>query len=344
MARNLQSFFRRIMIIHQQRKWSTIFALLSLIVILSDPGCRRAPTVEEFLLGSWRRTSGKVHSILSFQTNGSWLIESRVEGKLSKIVAKRGKISGQWFYTDKMEDVLPEEVPDDKKKEKKAEEKAQKGADEKKETLFLVMSVTEAQDDESGWEVGSTKSFEFVQLDKEKLVLKSPDGTTVEWLRVRSDKNQEQLSEGLVTTKLGPLIVNLSRIKVQHKRRFLCLDVDLVIESSYVQADAGSPPPEIKLHPRVREAAIYYLSSKTYQDIRTVDKAQAISNELKDVLNPYVQNRIKELLIKQIVVTSERKVVEDYENKLLKPDDKANKEDKKDKNEEDDSLEKTADA
>jgi hypothetical protein len=87
-------------------------------------------------------------------------------------------------------------------------------------------------------------------------------------------------------------------------------------------------PLEMKLHPRVREAAIFYLSSKTYQDLRTVKKAQEVTIELKRVLNPYFKNRIKRLIVHEIVLTSEKKMVDDYENHLLKPHENGEKKEK----------------
>ncbi|MBU0992224.1 MAG: flagellar basal body-associated FliL family protein [Proteobacteria bacterium] len=292
----------------------SVFFLINLTLL---SGCKSGPKVEEFLLGSWRMNQGKVHSILSFHANGSWILENRVEGKLSKIVAKKGKISGEWFYTDELEGGLPEGQGEKEKKDETGK-KNEAETEASKPKIFLVMSVIASDDEETGWQKGVTKPFEIVELNKDRLVLKGFDDMVMEWMRVSSSgKNTDEVTGGTIKASLGSIIVNLSRTQIRHKRRYLCLDVDIILEVPYEEGTLPPAPP--KLHPRVREAAIFYLSSKTYQELRTVDKAQEILNELKDVLNPYLENKIQELVINTIIITTERKIVEDYENQLLKP-------------------------
>lgn len=310
----------------KQMKWGIFYPLFFLAALMLCHGCKKGPKVEELLVGSWRTTIGTLHSVLTFETNGSWVIENKVESEMSQSAAKPSKISGNWFYTDKLEGGFPEEVPESAE-EKKADEQPVETQEESKEKLFLVMSVTKSQDDETGWKSGATKPFELVQMDKEKLLLKGVDGRVVEWSRVQADKKAEQDDEGAVKVNLGPLVVNLSRIDAKNKRRYLCLDVELILEAPAVMEKMAKPL-EMKLHPRVREAAIFYLSSKTYQDLRTVKKAQEVTIELKRVLNPYFKNRIKRLIVHEIVLTSEKKMVDDYENHLLKPHENGEKKEK----------------
>lgn len=296
------------------------FCYLILLVYILSSGCKSGPKVEEFLIGSWRAYKMKVHSILTFHANGNWVIENRVEGKLSKIVAKRGRISGEWFYTDDIEGLLPEdyEPPEEVEEVEKKEEKKGEDSEEEEEKpkVFLVLTVLNAEEAED-WVEGSTNPYEIVVLDKEKLILKSLNGDIMDWDRVRAEKGKDLDADGSLAVKLGSLVVNLSRTKVRHKKRYLCIDLDMILE---VPVQEGVPMPEPPpLHPRVREAAIFYLSSLTYKDIKSIDKSQMHINNLKDVLNPYMKGKIKELFIRNIIVTSEKKNVEDFKSQILKP-------------------------
>lgn len=298
------------------KRFGAIFFAFLLMTLFMGYGCKSGLKVDELLPGPWQMFKDKVHFTLTFEAKGSWAIENKVEGKTPKSTPQKGKISGQWFYTNELEGEFPEKPSENHEADLKENEKPEKDKDEKKQRTFLVMSVSDSPDEDKDWEKGATKPFEIVQLDKEKLVLMDPDGTIVEWSRLPEGENKDKTEEGTINTSLGAIVVNLNRTKVQHKRRFLCLDVDIVTERPH-QGDK-EPSPELKLHPRIREAAIFYLSSKTYQDLRTVEKVETIMGELTDVLNPYLKNTIKGFEINQLMVTADKKTVEDFENDLLK--------------------------
>lgn len=286
-------------------------------------GCSSGPKVEALLIGSWRMHQGKVHSILTFHNNGSWSLENRVEGKLSKIVAKRGRITGEWFYTDELDKKYVSQMDtieapsDDGSTDAEAEEGQDQ--DNSQPTIYLIMHVAESDGDDD-WQPGITVPFEILILDKERLSLKNFNGDIMEWSRVRVGKSEETDIEGTVKMNLGPMVINLSRTRIRQRRRYLCIDVDLVLEVSYHNTD-GLPPEPPAMHPRIKEAAIFYLSAKTYKDLKSVDDAQNVISGLKNVLNPYLQGKIQELTINNIVVSTERKNVEDFLNRLLKPQD-----------------------
>ena len=296
-----------------------LVALVCVAAILG--GCSSGPKVEALLIGSWRMHQGKVHSILTFHNNGSWSLENRVEGKLSKIVAKRGRITGEWFYTDELDKQFVSETAE---KEKTSDAKGgdagtqdSQAQEDPPPTIYLIMHVSESDGDEY-WQPGITIPFEILTLDKEMLVMRNFTGDTMEWLKVRAGKNEEMDTEGTVKMNIGPMVINLSRTRIRQRRRYLCLDVDLVLEVPYHDTEAVPPEPPA-IHPRIKEAAIFYLSAKTYKDIKTVDDAQNVISGLKNVLNPYLEGKIQELVINNIVVSTERKNVEDFLNRLLKP-------------------------
>ena len=301
-----------------------VLILLASSVFLG--GCSSGPKVEELLVGSWRMHQGKVHSILTFHNNGSWTLENRVEGKLSKIVAKRGRITGEWFYTDELEkQLVPEAAPSEKLSNAKGTDADAEGSQAQHEslpTIYLMMRVVESEGDDD-WQPGVTLPFEISTLDKEALTLKNFNGDIMEWSRVRAGKSEETDLEGTVKMNLGPMVINLSRTRIRQRRRYLCIDVDLVLEVVYSNGE-GLPPEPPAIHPRIMEAAIFYLSAKTYKDLRTVDDAQAVIGGLKNVLNPYLQGKIQELVINNIIVSTERKNVEDFIHRILKPQDVEN--------------------
>lgn len=293
--------------------------LFILIFFVFWGSCKSGPKVEEFLIGSWRAYKLKVHSILTFYNNGSWAIENRVEGKLSKIVAKKGRISGEWFYTDDVIAILPEDYqpPEEIEDEKSDEKKAEEDSDTPK--IFLVLNVIKNEDEDEYWVEGKPNIFELVTLDKNQLIIEDLNGKVLTWDRVRAERERDVNMEGSLAIDMGSIIVNLSRTKIRQKRRYLCLDMDIVIEVPVVEgAPAIEPPP---LHPRLREAAIFYLSSLTYKDIKSIDRVQEHIALLKDILNPYVKGKIQELYIKNVVVTSQKKNVEDFINNIIKPQD-----------------------
>ena len=135
-------------------------------------------------MGSWRSYRVKTHSILTFQTNGGWVIENRTEDSMSRIVSKKGKVTGEWFYTDDAEGLLTkgqtdsgegEKTENDKEETKKKDTPEDKGNDKNapknEKKYYLVLSVKEVSDID-GWIVGTSTPFEIVSVDKEKLILK----------------------------------------------------------------------------------------------------------------------------------------------------------------------------
>jgi len=72
----------------------------AVVVVLLLWACSRPePTAGERLLGSWRAQTRNIHTILNFRANGTWTSQVRIEGDLSRIIEKKGTVTGTWAIT-----------------------------------------------------------------------------------------------------------------------------------------------------------------------------------------------------------------------------------------------------
>jgi hypothetical protein len=168
----------------------------AVVVMLLLCACSRPePTVGERLLGSWRAQTRNIHTILNFRANGTWTSQVRIEGSLSKIIEKKGTVSGTWAIT-----------PEGR----------------------LVMTATEAPI-AIGWEKDQPLSFEIVALTDALLQLDNQAGRKLALERVKV-KNPGAGNQ-FVTVDLDPIVVNLRTGGTQDPPRFLCVLIGLVLET-----------------------------------------------------------------------------------------------------------------
>lgn len=168
---------------------------------------------------------------------------------------------------------------------------------------FLHMTATEAKVGDA-WNIGETTSFALIEITEQQMTLKKPNGTIEKWSRVKSQKADGKEKQARAVS-LAPIIVNLFNERAGSKEHFLCIELEFTFKPGMTP---GAPPPE--LHPKVREATIFYLSSLTYSEVNTMDKVGAIKGRLLQLLNPYANNQIEDIAIQNITVTSRWKSVE----------------------------------
>lgn len=277
------------------KKNPIFFILISILLCLTTLlffSCSKEETIEDRLYGSWRSYEKNVHTILTYHAQGTWAATHKVEGSFSKIVEKKGVVRGTW------------QVAGGK----------------------LEMKTDEAAVD-VGWRVGETKIFEIVGEVADTLTLKNEVQRIKVWNRLKSDDKpkEDEAVEGGVVVNLGPMVVNLMKLRARSKERYLCVDLALQIESiegvDFVMVIQDPQSTDVtsykyEIHPRIKEAVLFYLSSLTYNKIKTFDKSEVAMNELKTILNPYLRGQINSVDIKNIVVTSKRKSVNDFINQF----------------------------
>lgn len=244
----------------------------AVVVVLLLCACSRPePTAGERLLGSWRAQTRNIHTILNFRANGTWTSQVRIEGDLSRIIEKKGTVTGTWAIT-----------PEGR----------------------LMMTAIETPI-AIGWEKGQPLSFEIVALTDALLQLDNHAGRKLALERVKI-KNPGADSQ-FVTVDLDPIVANLRTGGTQDPPRFVCLSIGLVLET---EGRATVPP-------RVREAIVFHLSALTYADVNTNEALEALKGDLHRLVNPYLNGAVSELHIKRMVVTTQRRVVDEFLEKSV---------------------------
>jgi len=105
---------------------------------------------------------------------------------------------------------------------------------------------------------------------------------------------------------MKPLVVNLNKISSNDKDRYLCLALDLQLEE--MKSNAAVP----KLPPRAWDAAIIFLSSLLYNDVKTFDAMTVVTGKLTKILNPYFDGMLMEVTATHVMISSSMEKVEEF--------------------------------
>ena len=236
-------------------------------------GCgEKEPSLEDLIIGSWSRYQSRTHVVFSVRANGSWASNVRIEGHSSQIIEKKGDASGTWLIEDKN----------------------------------LVITIAES-DLEDIWEQYKTLFYEVFEIDSNHMVLMHPEGRKISWKRLKIKKKGPDVQLPPVI-HMEPIVVNLNKIRAHDKDRYFCLSLDLMLTESLT--DIEQPVPT--LHPRARDSAIIYLSSLIYRDVKTFDKVKVIRKQLEAIMAPYLDGRLKEIKLKQVVISSSLDKVDEF--------------------------------
>jgi hypothetical protein len=245
---------------------------LLLTLVLS---CEKRSEQENQLLGAWRlqRTKG-VNTLLSFRDDHSFEIDQQVEGKLTKSDQKQGKVSGTWVID--------------------------------KSANQLTM-VTQKGDPKIGWPA-QTVIFRVVTFDALTLHLMAPDGKHDVWKKVPLSKTGADKNKEASIIKIAPIVVNLAPSAVSANKQYqqyqwICTEVQISLNNYDIKAG---------LHPRVHEKIIFFLNAKPYEDINTIDKIAALSEDLKKALNPYLDHRINYVTLNNTILTGRQEAVDQF--------------------------------
>ena len=269
--------------------WGLIFFTLFAV------GCNKEPKEREMIVGPWKDTVASYHTIISFRSNGSFGTLRLAEGQLSKIddTAERVKVEGRWQL------LVQEEAED---------------------PLLLVMTP-ETVEGETTWAVDAPVTYLVERLTLNRMLLRTPAGGRVAWDRLRSTKVPEEEDDGIMRIEVasGPLIVGLTKERINEESRYLCVQLELIITdvegSPYVEDErlpSGAITGGYALHPSLREALVLHMSRLKYREVRSLNRFEDVIADYKRILSPYLGDHLDDLKVVKVVVTTSQDGVDEF--------------------------------
>ncbi|WP_033397558.1 flagellar basal body-associated FliL family protein [Desulfobacter curvatus] len=169
----------------------------------------------------------------------------------------------------------------------------------------LIITVV-ASDINDVWEKDGTYFYKILELNDHLMVLEGENGRKEEWKKTVPQKGKE--GSGAVNPIVGmaPYAVNLNKHSSNAQDRYLCLSMHLEL----MELMPEQPVPQF--HPRARDAAIMYLSSLIYDDVSDFDRIKVQKEKVKDVLNPYMEGLIKDVVIDHVIIAVSAAKVEEF--------------------------------
>nr|WP_319393071.1 flagellar basal body-associated FliL family protein [uncultured Desulfobacter sp.] len=168
--------------------------------------------------------------------------------------------------------------------------------------IFNVM----ASDVENVWEKDATYFYKVLELSKYLMVLEGENGRRQEWKKTIPKKVKEGQATVNPIVGMAPYAVNMDKHSSNTQDRYLCLSIHLELKELMPE----QPVP--KFHPRARDAAIMYLSSLTYDNVSDFDRIKVQKEKIKDVLNPYMEGLIEDVVIDHVVIAVSADKVEEF--------------------------------
>lgn len=247
----------------------SIVIILLILPIMFTSGCKKKKKklspVKQLLPGTWYMSKGRAYILLIMRFDGNWSSDVRLEGASSKIVERKGGASGTWHIEDK----------------------------------DLILKVSESKVKEI-WEKNKELVCEIVKLDHDFMILRYPNGRVFTWKRAQVKKKgggDKSINLSPVI-RIPPIVVNLNKISSNDIDRYFCLDMELEMNTLL----PGEKP--VLFRPEAREAAIIFLSSLIYKEVKTFDAVNIVKKKLEKILNPYLEGSLKKIKIKNVMITS----------------------------------------
>jgi flagellar basal body-associated protein FliL len=169
----------------------------------------------------------------------------------------------------------------------------------------LIFTVVESNIEEI-WEKNDTSFFEIVELGERTMLLKEENGRVGEWNKTTTQKPGEVEAVKEVLISMEPIAVNLNKNSSNAQDRYLCLNMNMVLKE--LMPDQEIPA----IHPKAREAAILFLSSLVYEDVKDFEQVKLQRLKLLDVLNPYMEGFIKDIVIEHVIISTTIEKVEEF--------------------------------
>jgi len=173
---------------------------------------------------------------------------------------------------------------------------------EKSQMIFTVIE----SDIEEIWEKNATIFYDVVEITQNQMQLRDEFDRVIVWKQTSAKKTAASEEMAAPIIPMGPVTVNLNKNRSNDKDRYLCLNMNMVLKELM-------PDQEIPLlHPKAREAAIIFLSSLVFNNVKDFDSIKNQGRKLVDVLNPYMEGFIKEISIEHVIVASDINKVEEF--------------------------------
>ena len=169
----------------------------------------------------------------------------------------------------------------------------------------IIFTVT-ASDIEEIWKKNDTIFYDIVELTETVMQLKDETGRVTTWRQTSGQKTAAAQENQDQVISMVPIAVNLNKNRSSDKDRYLCMKLNLVLNE--LMPDQEIPV----IHPKAREAAIIFLSSLVFDDVKDFDAIKRQNKKLVQVLNPYMQGFIKEIDVEHVIVAAEIEKVEEF--------------------------------
>ena len=169
----------------------------------------------------------------------------------------------------------------------------------------LILTVMDS-DIEDIWAKNDTCFYTVLEIEPHRLLLEDEKGFQGEWKKSTQSKGKGGATEINPVISMDPYAVNLNRLSSNTEDRYLCMNMHL--ELMELMPDQSVP----KFHPRARDAVITYLSSLTYDDVSDYERIKVQKEKLTQLVNPYMEGLVKELVIDHVVIVSTPAQVEAF--------------------------------
>lgn len=173
---------------------------------------------------------------------------------------------------------------------------------EKNQMIFTVME----SDIEDVWEKNRTILYDIVDLTENRMQFHDENGAMTVWTKARIEKSAESGADAAIALPLAPVVVNLNKNRSNDKDRYLCLKMNMIFKE--LMPGQKIPP----LHPKVHDAVIIFFSSLVYEDIKDFDGVRDQCQKLVRILNPYMEDMIKEFAVENVILASDIDRVEEF--------------------------------
>jgi len=255
------------------KKAADFFILFFIIVFLFIfvAACKEKEiSPQELAVGNWIQSKNNVYILWVTNPKGEWNSSVKIPDVTGKIVKSRGTAKGTWHIEEGQ----------------------------------MIISVTES-DVEKIWEKNATTFFDIVELTDKTMQLKEESGLIVAWNKTNTEKVSDSKNVNNLIA-MGPVVVNLNKNRSHDKDRYLCLNMNLVLQEIMPEQEIPS------IHPKAREAMIIFLSSLVFDDVKDFKSIKKQNKNMRDLLNPYMEGSIKEIKIEHIIVTTDIDQVEEF--------------------------------
>ena len=171
----------------------------------------------------------------------------------------------------------------------------------------LIIEVLDSKlQNSSIWKKDSVIFFKIAEITKNSMRIISMDGVEITFFNKPVGLDAKNT---LFAIPFEPFIVNYKQIEDSKYPKFLCVVLKLTL----------TKPIEIKtkiklqqIHPRLREAIIFYLSSLHYEDIYSFSKIPKIEKELFELLKPYLKNQFSSVKINEMLILNTKEDVNGF--------------------------------